>query len=138
MPKTSTRTARGVIRYFDDAGARHHVDEEEDLFPALLGSASAADLEAVQSLVSRLRRDHEELTALWSSMRLCLQGLVDGTSAALDGSAAGAFAGQYRRHIEVEETELLPLARRLLDSATVDALGASMAARRGVVPRTAS
>ena len=131
------KAASGVIRYFDDAGARHHIDEEEDLFPALLRCASPAELEALQPLLRRLRRDHEELETLWSAMRLRLQRLADGTDATLDAFAADAFVEHYRRHIEIEETELLPLARRILDDGAVATVGAAMAARRGVVLKTA-
>jgi hemerythrin-like domain-containing protein len=130
--------ARSVIRYFDDAGARHHMDEEQDLFPALLRCASPAQLEALQPLVRKLRQDHVELEAFWSAMRVRLQRLADGTGTTLDLFAAEAFVDGYRRHIELEESELLPLAHRVLDGAALAAMGASMAARRGVVLQTQS
>ncbi|HET7404270.1 MAG TPA: hemerythrin domain-containing protein, partial [Usitatibacter sp.] len=111
---------------------------EEDLFPALLRCASPRELEALRPLLRRLRRDHEELEALWSAMRLRLQRVADGTGTALDSFAADAFVEHYRRHIGIEETQLLPLARRILDAGAVASVGASMAARRGVVLKTAS
>jgi len=132
------QAALGVIRYFDDAGARHHVDEEKDLFPALLRCTPPPQLAALQQLLRRLRRDHEELEALWSAMRMRLQRLADGTETQLDAYAAEAFVEHYHRHIALEEAELLPLAHRVLDAAAVAAVGASMAARRGVVLKTAS
>src|SRR5580765_8493471 len=35
--------AAGVMRYFDTAGAHHHRDEEDDLFPALQRHAPATE-----------------------------------------------------------------------------------------------
>jgi len=57
--------AAGVIRYFDTAGANHHRDEEQDLFPALQQYAPSAELNAVFALVFKLRTDHRNLDALW-------------------------------------------------------------------------
>ena len=138
VDEEARKAARGVIRYFDDAGARHHIDEEKDLFPALLRCASPREREALQPLLRRLRHDHEELEALWAAMRLRLQRVADGTDTALDSFAADAFVEHYRRHIGTEEAELLPLARRILDEGSVASVGASMAARRGVVLKTPS
>ena len=132
------QAALSVIRYFDGAGARHHIDEEQDLFPALLRCAPPEELGALQRLLRRLRQDHKELEALWSAMRVRLQRLAEGTETRIDAYAADAFVEHYHRHIALEEAELLSLAHRLLDAAAVAAMGAAMAARRGVVLKTAS
>jgi hemerythrin-like domain-containing protein len=124
--------ARSVIRYFDDAGAKHHRDEEEDLFPALGRAATGDDRTAFDTLVGRLRADHRQLDSLWTAMREHLQSMVDGREHHLDATSAEAFAAAYERHIEVEERELLPLAQRVLDRHAIHALGRSMAQRRGV------
>jgi len=131
------QAAIGVIRYFDGAGARHHIEEEEDLFPALLRCAPPRELGSLHRLLRRLRQDHNELEALWSAMRVRLQRLADGTETQLDTYAADAFVEHYHRHIALEEAELLPLAHRLLNAAAVGVLGTSMSARRGVVLKPA-
>ena len=117
--------ARNVMRYFDTAGANHHRDEEEDLFPALLAAAPEA---STRALVERLQADHVRLDGSWKEMRARLERL------AVDAEAARAFAASYDRHIALEEAELLPLARRVLDAKALARMGERMAGRRGVRP----
>jgi hemerythrin-like domain-containing protein len=129
------RTAiRTVMRYFDEAGANHHRDEEEDLFPALERCATGADEAPLAALLERLRREHGELDALWKEMREALEAVAGGHGGAITADAALRFARAYETHLALEEASLFPLARRLLEAPALDALGASMAARRGVVP----
>lgn len=125
--------ARSVIRYFDDAGAKHHRDEEEDLFPALGRLAEGPDKATVHALVERLLADHRALEALWRQVRGQLLAVIEG-DAGMDAALADQLLRAYERHIDVEERELLPLANRLLDPGSVASLGRSMAARRGVAP----
>ena len=125
---------RSVMRYFDEAGANHHRDEEEDLFPALERRAARANQAPVAALLERLRREHGELDALWKEMRGRLEGLAGGHYGAVTPDAALLFARAYETHMKLEEESLFPAARRLLDAPALEALGASMAARRGVVP----
>ena len=129
--------AAGVIRYFDTAGANHHRDEENDLFPALQQYAPSAELNAVFDLLFRLKADHKRLDALWAEMRLRLSLLAAGRDGALTTAIAAAFKAAYERHIALEEAELLPLARRVLDEPILRALGGRMARRRGVTLRSA-
>jgi len=132
-PDEEARTAAaGVIRYFDTAGANHHRDEEQDLFPALQHSAPSAELNAVFALIFRLRTDHKNLDALWSDMRRRLAAVAEGRDRELTPAAARHFAAAYKHHIALEEAELLPLARRVLDERLLKVLGGSMARRRGV------
>lgn len=128
------QAAGNVIRYFEKAGADHHRDEEDDLFPALERLASGTDRALVAALLERLRREHGELDALWSEMRARLEAVTRGEDPGITSEATALFAKAYDRHIEIEEASLFPLARRLLDPASVCKLGASMAARRGVTP----
>jgi hemerythrin-like domain-containing protein len=125
--------ARAVVRFFDTAGADHHRDEEEDLFPALVHFVPAAELNATRALLARLRADHATLDAAWREMRGMLMLLVAGGQTPLDAQAARAFAAAYDRHIALEEAELLPLARRVLDPRVVARLGDRMAQRRGAL-----
>jgi hemerythrin-like domain-containing protein len=124
--------ASSVLRYFDTAGRDHHRDEEEDLFPALLKAAGSGARASVQSMIDRLRADHERLEALWAAIRLQLEAVRDGRGGAVDLALARALSQAYDDHIVEEERVLLPLARQLLSPATLATLGASMAARRSV------
>jgi hemerythrin-like domain-containing protein len=124
--------ARAVMRYFDSAGANHHRDEEDDLFPALLGIAAGAPREALEALIGRLREEHAALEASWIDMRASLLEISDGRDVSLELAAVRAFGAAYERHIAIEEAQLFPLARELLGAAEIARLGASMAERRGV------
>jgi len=125
------QAARGVMRYFDTAGADHHRDEEEDLFPALLHAVANAELAGTRVLIDRLQADHVRLDVSWREMRGLLLRLVDSGDCVPDVATARAFSASYDRHIALEEEEMLPLARRVLDTRTLARLGERMAARRG-------
>lgn len=129
--------ARSVVRFFDTAGADHHRDEEQDLFPTLEHFVPAPELNATRALLARLRADHAKLDAAWREMREVLMRIAAGGESGLDASAARAFAEAYDRHIALEESELLPLARRVLDPRLTAALGSRMARRRGATPPVA-
>lgn len=126
------KAAAAVVRYFETAGADHHRDEEEDLFPALQHYAPSGELNAVFDLLFRLKSDHKRLDALWTSMRERLEAVAAGREGGLTAEGAAAFKSAYQGHIALEEASLLPLARRVLDERLLRALGSRMARRRGV------
>ncbi|MGZ9080052.1 MAG: hemerythrin domain-containing protein [Burkholderiales bacterium] len=121
------QAARNVMRYFDTAGEHHHQDEERDLFPALARLAEDSDATA---LVARLLNEHAKMRALWQRLRSELEPIAQGTRATLDADLVKEFGLSYRGHIALEESQLLPLAARLLADPEKNALGASMARRR--------
>jgi hemerythrin-like domain-containing protein len=129
------QAAHTVMRYFDEAGRNHHRDEEDDLFPAMARSARGGDCALVAAVVERLRLEHTQLEAAWRDMRTRLEAVADGARSGITHAEAQAFARAYERHMEIEEATLFPLARRLLDAATVAEVGAAMAARRQVTIR---
>ena len=135
LDEEARTAAAGVIRYFDTAGANHHRDEEQDLFPALQQYAPSAELNAVFALLFKLRSDHRKLDALWDDMRRRLAHIVAGRDGDLPPAVAAHFHAAYRQHIALEEAEVLPLARRVLEPRIVAALGSRMAARRGARPQ---
>jgi hemerythrin-like domain-containing protein len=122
--------ARSVLRYFTLAARNHHDDEEKDLFPAMLSAADASERPAVQALVDRLVAEHVALGHLWAAMRTRLELVADGRDAEIPEAQAKEFAAAYERHIQLEEAELLPLAKRLLDPVTLARVGHAMAERR--------
>lgn len=126
------QAAANVIRYFEVAGANHHRDEEEDLFPALQHYAPSGELNEVFDLLFQLKADHKRLDLLWARMRERLEAIAGGRDVHLTPDAAEAFRSNYQRHIGLEESRLLPLARRVLDDNLLRALGQRMARRRGV------
>jgi hemerythrin-like domain-containing protein len=124
--------ARDVMRYFDIAAPLHHEDEERHVFPALL----AADPARHGPLVARLQDDHRRMAAAWPAARAALQAVADGTWSAADPAAAARdwshFAALYGPHIDAEERSAYPVVQARADAAATAAMGAEMAARRGL------
>jgi len=123
------QAASAILRYFDTAGQHHHTDEEQDLFPVLLATGSVT----AQRLVAHLLERHVELNAAWDSLRIRLTCIAVGTDSLLEERLVQDFVALYQTHIALENAQLLPLAKELLDSAQIETLGRKMSARRGVV-----
>ena len=126
--------ASNVMRYFDTAAAKHHADEEIDLFPALIESMAGSDAVCLREMIEGLQADHRELEARWRHLRLMLQDIASGQSGALPSEDVEALVGRYERHIEREDAELLPMATRLLTDADLARLGRAMRERRETPP----
>lgn len=122
------QAARAVQVYFDTAAVHHHDDEERNLFPLLeqAGAAGACDL------VEALTLEHDELALLWRHLRAQLQQIEAGAATTLDAALTRRFVSLNRRHIEFENSHVLPLARQVLGTVALERLGRAMAARRGV------
>jgi len=124
--------AAAVLRYFDTAAQDHHADEEVDLFPALIDSMAGSDAVCLRELIEALTADHRQLEAGWQRVRRVLVRIAVGDSATLDAAAVEALVGLYEQHIAREESELLPMAARLLSVEALERIGRAMRARRGV------
>ena len=124
--------ARNVMRYFDTSARHHHADEEEDLFPALLRSVPDGERACLHTLLDALLGQHRELERAWGGLRRKLEEIRLGTKPGLDAAEVRGMVDLYRSHIEREETELLPLAARLLGDTQLDVVGRAMRLRRGV------
>ncbi len=124
------QAAQGILRYFDTAGQFHHQDEEENLFPTLL-ALSTPEKARVKALVERLLAQHVVMFAAWSDVRAVLVKLAEGINTPLPEALVERLAGSYTPHIDLEETELLPLSARLLSPQQIMEMGKSMAERRG-------
>lgn len=124
------QAAQGILRYFDTSGQYHHQDEEENLFPTLL-ALDVPDKGEIKALVERLLAQHAVMFAAWSDMRAVLVKIAEGVDVPLPDALIERLTGSYLPHIQLEETELLPRAARLLDPQQVMELGKCMAKRRG-------
>ena len=129
--------AQLVARFFDTAGAAHHRDEEDDLFPTLVHYVPSAELNALRCLVFKLRAQHAQIEKMWEGLRPELLAIAAGRESDLPVEIAQSFAEATERHIATEEAELLPLARRVLAEPLLARVGASMARRRGLAPQAA-
>jgi hemerythrin-like domain-containing protein len=124
--------ATAVMRYFDTAAVHHHADEEEDLFPALEEAMAGSDAVCIRDLCRLLRSEHRALEQRWQDLRTALQAMAEGQSAELSADRVSAFISAYRQHIAREDSELIPMARRLLGESALADMGRAMALRRGL------
>lgn len=128
---SQARTAAvNVMRYFDTSARHHHEDEEQDLFPALIESMAGSDAVCLREMIQGLTADHRALEAAWQRLRRVLERIAAGASAPLAADDVEAMIGLYERHIEREESELLPMAARLLSEDELARIGRAMRERR--------
>jgi hemerythrin-like domain-containing protein len=125
--------ARAILRYFDTAARNHHADEEASVFPRLKAALPAG----ADALIATIEREHAILAANWRHLRPLLAGIAAGACANLSPKQVAVVRGAYGRHIALEESELIPLAARMLDAETLAAIGREMAVRRAVDPAAA-
>ncbi len=125
-----------ALRYFEEAEPKHNADEEESLFPRLRASQHPGTAEAL-AIVDALAEDHAVAQAHHARCgvlghRWLVNGRLSADAARELATRLDALATLYRRHIPVEDEELLPLARSILSAEEIAALGGEMAARRGI------
>jgi hemerythrin-like domain-containing protein len=128
--RPAQEAARAVTRYFDTAARHHHDDEEQDLFPALLESMAGSDATCLRELTAALCHDHRALEGRWQRVRMALLQVQEGQASTLAEADVPGFIDRYARHIAREETELLPMAARLISAEELDRIGRNMRARR--------
>ena len=126
------RAAQNIIRYFESAAVDHHADEEEDLFPALIESMAGSDAVCIREIIDGLADDHRALEAAWRRLRPALLDIAQGTPTPLATNNVSTFTDLYRRHIQREDDELLPMAARLLGDVELAQIGRAMRERRGI------
>jgi hemerythrin-like domain-containing protein len=123
-----------VRHFLDSNGVLHTADEEVSLFPRLRSKATAQEI----AFFDRLEADHDAAEATYAELKAVVQELERRTEAALVGqftSLVSRLCGLYRRHIEEEDTLLIPIARRLLSEPELAAIAAEMKSRRATDPK---
>lgn len=126
------------LRYFREAAPKHTADEEISLFP-LLRNIDNQELKDALSHLEALEIDHR-----WAEP---LHQLVDelGSEYLNKGRLAPAEADRFRdavdrlnemyaRHIIVEDTQVFPVAARILTASQKEKIANEMAERRSVKP----
>lgn len=99
--------ARALVAEIDEALNVHVLDEEADVFPAILAAAdSPARRAQAFELVSSLLVEHRELAELWHALRIPLLALGGGVAVTLPGGTAADFLLRLRRHLDREDVEL--------------------------------
>lgn len=105
----------------------HHPKEDQELFPRV--RARSADAAAV---VDELEAQHRQCEGRLAQVRLALAHVEAGVLEELPQFKAQVddFADFYRRHMETEERQLLPLAEKHLSDADWEAVGRSFGMNR--------
>lgn len=138
-PAERARTiAADTLAFFDAVIAEHHAQEEQELFPAVLASATHGEEHTrVTIMAERLTTEHRQIEAWWARIKPQLKQIAKGHETPLDLVALQQLVGEYRAHAAFEEAEFLPLAQHILgrNSNHMAALGMSlhMRHRRPVV-----
>ena len=126
--------AAAVLKYFDKAAHVHHEDEEHDLVPMLQAVAQGEDADVLAALVPGILQDHAEMDAMWQGLHPQLGAIAAGSAAALADGAVRHFVQRYTAHMEREEANIAPMAKRLFSPAQMAQLGRAMQQRRGLLP----
>lgn len=109
------RLAASSVDFFRKAVVEHHADEERELFPAVLASATAGEeREQVRARVERLTHEHREIESAWKRLEPALLAVARGQAASLDVAALQALVERYQAHARDEEADFLPLSQTIL------------------------
>jgi len=127
------------LEFFREVIFEHHLDEERELFPAVLESADKGEeFDRVHAITTRLTNEHRELEATWKRLESPLKKLAKGQVSHLDDAELLRLIEQYRAHAGYEETDFLPLAQTILgrNANHLAALGLSLHMRHTPTKRT--
>ena len=106
----------------------HHQDEERGLFPLIERRAEPSD--NIQPILAKLAQEHRTDEGYSAELIESLETLSEGRKLAnpdMVGYMLRGFFESYRRHIQWEDTVVLPLARARLTEADIEDLGRTMA-----------
>src|ERR1044072_6324138 len=123
------------LRYFRDAAPKHTADEEDSLFPRMrqLGDGATRDaldkIEALESDHQRAKHGHEIVEEL--GHRWLADGHLSPEEAECLLDTLYELQALYEGHIAIEDNEIFPVARQVLDCEALSAVGCEMAVRRG-------
>jgi hemerythrin-like domain-containing protein len=136
LPTEEREALETALRYFREAAPKHTSDEEESLFPRLRTLQNPLAQTAV-SMLDVLHEDHETANLAHQEIEsLCLQWLADDKLAKEScqhlSELLESLKNIYQRHIAVEDTEVFPLAQKLLNLSQLQAIATEMASRRGI------
>lgn len=133
--RTALETA---LRYFREAAPKHTRDEEESLFPRMR-EVPDRQVQAALRAMARLERDHAVADTLHEQVdRIGRRWLEEGRLGPRETERLGDLLLRlqklYQEHISLEDQQVFPLAAKALDASQLSAVGAEMAARRGLTP----
>ena len=121
--------AEQSLGVFRAANVELPLEEERELFPAVLASAQPGEeLERVRAMTKRLTEEHRMVEALWKRLEKGLKQVAKGQSTDLDIGEVQRLVTEYTAHAGYEEAEFLPLSEVILgrNSNHMAALGLSL------------
>lgn len=132
------RAVEAALGYFRTAASRHTADEEESLFPLLRASSTPA-AQAAMRIVQALEHEHAAANVAHAEVEFWYRRWIElGPLAAPQtrklSQVLRGLREMYRRHIDVEDNEIFPLAGQMLSPEQLARLGKQMAERRGLIP----
>lgn len=125
-------TSAQVIKRLDVVTYHHKEDEEQDLLPRMVASATKGRGSSLTNMVADITTEHRLLHRAWIDLRAQLLALAAGDCDTLDPMAVDRFVKLFRTHILMEEAAVYPLAEILLSHEDLAAIGEQMAHRRGI------
>lgn len=129
--------ATQTLALFQDAVLEHHADEERELFPAVMRSATRGEeSDFAQAMVQRLTAEHRNIEALWKKIEPDVKAVAKSRSVDLDLGAVEELVRCYTAHARFEEEHFLPLAQTVLSRNRnhMDALDLSLHLRHTPAP----
>lgn len=96
----------------------------------MLESIAGSDAVCLRELTTALCVDHRALEGRWRALRQVLERVAAGIPSPLAAADVQGLVDLYAQHIAREESELLPMAARLLSDAELDRVGLAMRSRR--------
>lgn len=130
--KEAQQAASAVLKYFHNAAPLHHADEEDDLLPALAATAQNEDAQLLKELQPKILAQHITMAAHWQLLESQLLSIADGSGEELSMDDVIQFQALYQEHMEIEETQIAPMALRILSKEQMQKMGAAMQERRGI------
>ncbi len=123
--------ARAVLRYLGQDFLRHVRDEENDLFPLLRQRCLPED--EIETVLGRLHAEHKDENWLAGDVESQLMLALDRNVPTIDTALRERLfqhARSLRRHLALENSIILPLARARLTRDDLATMSAAMQARR--------
>lgn len=109
------KIAEEMVVFFKTAVFDHHAEEERDLFPTVLANAlPGVERTMVQRMVNDLTTEHREIERLWASIEPELAKLAKGRITDINQTSIHRLVTQYTAHAKMEESDFLPLAKKVL------------------------
>lgn len=119
------QAAKKIYRYFSTAAILHHQDEEQSLFPMLVGESLK-----IATIIHELKQDHTTLDDAWQRIEPVLAKPDSIRDIDNFNQHVAIFCSTYRAHIQKEEDDFLSMAQHILSTEQLEQLGKQMQERR--------